>query len=94
MEHERAAKYFSDLGNGTRLSIYRYLVRAGRKGAPVGQIQEALQAPNSTLSHHIGRLVEGGLVRQVRDSRKLYCTPEYEVLDELVAFLKSECCLG
>jgi len=92
MENEIAAKKLAELGHITRLSIFRYLVKVGDQGAPVGQIQERLKIPGSTLSHHISRLVSVGLIKQVRDSRTLYCIPQFEVLDDLVKFLKSECC--
>ncbi len=92
MEKEIAAKKLAELGHITRLSIFRYLVKVGDQGAPVGQIQEKLNVPGSTLSHHISRLVSVGLIRQVRESRTLYCIPQFEVLDELIEFLKSECC--
>ncbi len=92
MKIESAAKRLAELGHVTRLSIFRYLVKVGDHGAPVGEIQQALGIPGSTLSHHIGRLVSVGLIRQVRDSRTLYCVPQFEALDELVEYLRSECC--
>ena len=92
MEKEIAAKKLAELGHITRLSIFRYLVKVGDQGAPVGQIQEKLNIPASTLSHHISRLVSVGLVRQVRESRTLYCIPQFEVLNELIEFLQAECC--
>ncbi len=92
MENEIAAKKLAELGHITRLSIFRYLVKVGDQGAPVGQIQEKLNIPGSTLSHHISRLVSVGLIRQVRESRTLYCIPQFEVLHELIEFLQAECC--
>ncbi len=92
MENEIAAKKLAELGHITRLSIFRYLVKTGDQGAPVGQIQDKLGIPGSTLSHHISRLVKVGLIKQVRESRTLYCIPQFNVLNELVEFLKSECC--
>ncbi len=92
MEKETAAKKLAELGHITRLSIFRYLVKMGDQGAPVGKIQEELNVPGSTLSHHISRLISVGLIKQVRESRILYCIPQFDVLDELVEFLKSECC--
>ena len=94
MEHEAAAKRLAELGNTTRLSIFRYLITAGRDGSPVGQIQRALEIPASTLSHHMSRLVSVGLVKQVRESTTLYCTAQYDSLRELIDFLQSECCKG
>jgi ArsR family transcriptional regulator len=92
MENEMAAKRLAELGHNTRLSIFRYLVKVGDAGAPVGQIQNKLGIPGSTLSHHINRLVSVGLIRQVRESRTLYCVPQFEVLRELIDFLLAECC--
>jgi len=92
MENEIAAKMLSELGHNTRLSIFRYLVKTGSEGAPVGQIQAKLGVPGSTLSHHINRLVSVGLIHQVRESRTLYCVPQFAVLKELIEFLLSECC--
>jgi ArsR family transcriptional regulator len=92
MENEIAAKRLAELGHDTRLAIFRYLVKVGSKGAPVGQIQAKLGVPGSTLSHHINRLVTVGLISQVRESRTLYCVPQFEVLNELIEFLMAECC--
>ena len=92
MNNELAAKRLAELGHNTRLLIFRYLVKVGPEGAPVGQIQEKLGIPPSTLSHHINRLVSVGLIRQVRESRTLYCVPQFEVLRELIEFLLAECC--
>ncbi len=94
MEHETAAKCLAELGNTTRLAIFRYLVKMGHAGAPVGSIQKALGIPASTLSHHIARLVGVGLVKQERESRVLHCMPQFDVLNELIQFLLSECCTG
>jgi ArsR family transcriptional regulator len=92
MKNEIAAKILAELGHNTRLSIFRYLVKTGSEGAPVGQIQAKLGVPGSTLSHHINRLVSVGLIHQVRESRTLYCVPQFVVLKELIEFLLAECC--
>ncbi len=94
MKHEDAAKRLSELGNSTRLAVFRYLVKAGFDGASVGEIQKELNVPGSTLSHHISRLVSVGLVKQTRESRILYCIPQYDALNELIDFLQKECCTG
>ncbi len=83
MEIEMIAKRLAELGNTTRLSIFRYLVKVGDQGAPVGHIQKEIGIPGSTLSHHINRLVSVGLIRQVRESRILYCVPQYKALTDV-----------
>ena len=92
MELEDYAKIMKELGHPSRLSIYKRLVKAGHDGLPVGVLQKELSIPGSTLSHHISALVSVGIVKQRRESRTLYCVPQYEVLDALVTFLRDECC--
>lgn len=94
MTHDNVAKLLAELGNSTRLAIFRYLVKAGPAGAPVGKIQDALDVPGSTLSHHISRLVYVGLVKQERESRTLHCLPQFDVINEVMKFLMAECCAG
>ena len=92
MEIEKAAKQLEAIGNVTRLSIYRVLVKAGNSGIPVGTIQKNLNIPASTLSHHIAKLVQADMVIQERDSRTLFCKAHYDNMDSLVAFLVDNCC--
>ena len=73
MKLETAARQLEALGNTTRLRIYRTLVRAGHGGLAVGQVQERVGLPASTLSHHLKRLVDQGLVRQERAGTSLIC---------------------
>jgi ArsR family transcriptional regulator len=87
-----AAKQLEALGNQTRLVIYRNLVQAGPAGSSVGDIREKLNIPASTLSHHIAKLVNTGLLRQVRDSRNLVCSVNFENMDNLMSFLVQNCC--
>ncbi len=92
MQIEQAAKRCAELGNTTRLSIFRLLVRAGKNGLPVGVIQTNLGVPGSTLTHHIKRLMQVGLIKQRRESRILYCEPQIDAIRELTDYLVSECC--
>lgn len=92
MDLDSAAKRCAELGNTTRLSIFRLLIMTGKNGLPVGEIGKNLGIPGSTLSHHIGRLVHVGLIHQRRDSRTLYCEPQIEAIRELADYLISECC--
>ena len=94
MEHEQVAASLAELGNTHRLAVFRFLVKAGHDGAPVGDIQKALDIPGSTLSHHLTRMAKVGLIRQERQSRTIYCIPEYAHLEGLIQFLQDECCEG
>ena len=92
MKIEHAAEQLAELGHTTRLGIYRALVKAGRDGLPVSNIQKQLDVPGSTLSHHITRLVRVGLLKQIREGRVLRCFAQYEELAQLIEFLSLECC--
>jgi len=58
----------------------------------VGDIREELDIPASTLSHHIAKLVNTGLLTQERDSRSLVCRANIETMDNLMEFLVQNCC--
>jgi DNA-binding transcriptional ArsR family regulator len=92
MKLEIAARQLEALGNPTRLEVYRTLVRAGEVGLPVGRLQQKLGIAASTLSHHIRRLVETGLVTQERQATTLICRAHYPSMKALVGFLVDECC--
>lgn len=94
MNDEQLAKCLAELGNITRLRIFKLLVQAGKEGLPVGVIQEKLNVPGSTLSHHITKLSSANLIRQDRDGRILNCIANFEILTNVVDELKNQCCVG
>ena len=94
LDDDTAAALLSQLGNPTRLKIIRALVRAGKSGMPVGEIQRLLEVPNSTLSHHLSHLRQVGLIGQQRESTVLRCRVEFGVIDRIVDFLTHECCVA
>jgi ArsR family transcriptional regulator len=94
LELDTAAMLLDELGNVTRLKIVRLLVRAGQEGLAVGEIQEELGTPGSTLSHHLSHLRTAGLIRQEREGTVLRCIVDFDKIDALVKFLTDECCVG
>lgn len=92
MKHNEAADKLAELGHITRLQIFRTLVKAGPEGLPVSDIQKKLKSPGSTLSHHISRLVNVGLLKQEREGRVLRCHAQYTALTQLMDYLSEECC--
>ncbi len=91
---ETIANRLAELGHPTRLLIFKHLVKSGKEGATVGNIMKEIGIPGSTLSHHIAKMIKVGLITQVRESRTLYCFPQYEALEQVVDFLMSECCVN
>ena len=82
------------LGNETRLAVFTLLIPAGRSGLAVGEIQERLAIPASTLSHHISRLIQVDLVEQERQGRKLICRANYRRMEDVLSFLTRNCCVA
>jgi ArsR family transcriptional regulator len=92
---EQVAKYadrFSAMGTEPRLRIMQLLLSAHPEGLVVGEIQEELDIPNSTLSHHLDKLRNEDLVHVRRESTFLRYTANTEALQELLQFLYAECC--
>ena len=94
MNEEQAAARLAALGNATRIRLFRLLVRAGRGGLNVGDIQRRLDVPASTLAHHIAALVKADLVSRARNGREIICIANYAGMDAIVAYLSEECCQG
>jgi len=92
---DQVAKYadmFSAMGTEARLRIMQLLLTAHPEGLVVGEIQEELGIPNSTLSHHLDKLRNEDLVRVKRESTFMRYTANNEALQELLQFLYAECC--
>jgi DNA-binding transcriptional ArsR family regulator len=88
----RYADMFSAMGTEARLRIMQLLLSAHPEGMVVGEIQEELDIPNSTLSHHLDKLRNEGLVQVQRESTFLRYTANTDTLQELLQFLYAECC--
>ena len=92
---QQVAKYadmFSAIGTEPRLRIMRFLLTAHPEGAVVGEIQEELDIPSSTLSHHLDKLKAEELVHVQRESTFLRYTANVAALQALLQFLYAECC--
>ena len=86
------AKKMAAIGNETRLEVYRLLVRAGDNGLAVTSIQQRLGVPASTLSHHLHKLIQVGLVQQERQGTTLICRADYTAMQQTFEMFASECC--
>jgi len=94
METESAARALAALGHEARLSVFRLLVRARPDGLTVGEIGRHTGMAASTLAHHLGTLVEAGLVTQTREGRRVVNRAGLAAIQATLAFLTEECCTG
>jgi DNA-binding transcriptional ArsR family regulator len=88
----RFADMLTALGTETRLRIVRLLLSAHPEGMVVGEIGAELGIAPSTLSHHLEKLKNEGLVLMRRESTFLRYTANTKALQEILAFLFAECC--
>jgi len=88
----RSADRFSALGAEPRLQIMRALLAAHPGGMIAGEVQEELEIPASTLSHHLEKLKQVGLVNVKREGTFLWYSASTDALREVLGFLYEECC--
>ncbi len=94
LDERLAADALAALGNRTRLRVYRLLVRAGRDGLIVGEVQARSGVAASTLAHHLATLAKAGLIDQERQGRETVCRAQYTRVDAMIAYLTENCCAG
>ncbi len=83
---------FTALGQGTRLSVFRLLVEQGTAGLPAGEISRMLKVNDSTLSRHLARLENAGLVTSRRENRHIHYAVAWTGMDDLIRFIVKDCC--
>lgn len=86
------ADMFSAMGTEARLRIMQLLLTAHPDGLFAGEIQQGLDIPASTLSHHLDKLKAEDLVCVRREGTFLRYTANTDGLRDLLQFLYAECC--
>jgi len=89
---ERHAEQLSALGHPVRLKILRFVVQAGPDGAAAGDIQAHVDLPASTLSHHLKRLLDAGVVSTRSEGTFHFYAADYASLRSLTDYLWEDCC--
>lgn len=92
LELQIAAQGFAAAGSESRLGVLRVLVRAGHAGLTISDIQQRLDMPASTLTHHLKFLAAGELILQEKQGRSVVNRANYDQLKALADFLLYECC--
>ncbi len=89
---ERHAEQLAALGHPVRLGILRFVVQGGDAGIAAGEIQAHVDLPASTLSHHLKRLVDAGLLSTRNEGTYHYYAALYANLRALTDYLWEDCC--
>lgn len=94
MKSKEALAAFGALSQGTRLEVFRQLVRLMPDAVPAGDLARDLDVPPSTLSTHLAILQRAGLVQSERDGRIIRYSADVNGARDLVEFLVKDCCRG
>ena len=94
MKSNEAVKALGALAQDSRLAIFRLLVEKGPHGLPAGKIAETLDILPATLSFHFKELTAAGLLESRSEGRYVIYSARFDRMNELVAFLTSNCCGG
>jgi DNA-binding transcriptional ArsR family regulator len=74
------------------LQLVRLVVQAGTQGAAAGELQAGVDMPPSTLSHHLKRLLDAGLIVSRNEGTYHYYSADYGALRALTDYLWQDCC--
>tara|TARA_R100000365_G_C2739070_1_gene67936 strand:+ start:1381 stop:1776 length:396 start_codon:yes stop_codon:yes gene_type:complete len=94
MDTDHALDAFDALSQPTRLAIFRRLVKIGPEGLPAGEIAEAVNGRQNTISSHLAALTRSGLIVSEREGRTIRYSANFKTAGDLVAFLLEDCCGG
>ena len=92
VDDETVARALAALSQVHRLKAFRALVVAGRTGSTPSALAEELGISPASMSFHLKELLHAQLVSQTRDGRNLIYRASFGRMNELLAFLTSNCC--
>ncbi|WP_434991000.1 ArsR/SmtB family transcription factor [Xanthomonas melonis] len=82
------------LANGSRLRIFRTLMRYEPAGLVAGDLGEQMAMRHTTLSNHLAVLSRAGLICGTREGRFIRYRACLEGMQALLGFLLKDCCQG
>lgn len=94
MSESEALNALAALAHGTRLGIFRLLIRESPAGLPAGDIAARLQVLQNTLSAHLRILQHARLISSERQGRSIRYRADHRSMRELLAYLLEDCCQG
>ena len=92
MDKQTSLIALSALAQGTRIDIFRVLVKTGANGKCAGEIARALGARQNTVSTNLAILTRAGLVTSRREGRSIRYFADIDGMRGVVSFLMEDCC--
>ncbi|RMC35035.1 helix-turn-helix domain-containing protein [Paracoccus alkanivorans] len=84
----------ASLAHPQRLALFRLLVRRYPDQVSAGELADAIDARQNTLSSYLNSLRSAGLIAQTREGRSLLYRADMEQSAALVGYLVADCCRG
>jgi ArsR family transcriptional regulator, arsenate/arsenite/antimonite-responsive transcriptional repressor len=94
MESNDAIAAFSALAQGTRMTVFRLLLKREPEGIAAGELARLADVPPNTMSSHLAVLARAGLIRGERRSRSIVYHANLAGFQEVALFLLQDCCNG
>ena len=94
MDKSTAIESLGALAQETRLDVFRLLVRRGEAGMAAGEIAEALDVRQNTMSANLAVLSRAGLIRSAREGRVIRYFADFDGMRGLLGYLMEDCCGG
>lgn len=91
---DRTIRALTALGQETRLSVFRELLRHAREGLTAGEISNLMGILPNTLSGNLAILANAGLIRSQREGRHIRYHADMAGLQQLLSYLIEDCCGG
>ncbi|RUM94995.1 MAG: transcriptional regulator [Thiothrix sp.] len=99
IDNIQLTRIFKALSNSHRLEIFRQLTGCCVPGTVceidsvnslcIGELGKSLKIAPSTLSHHVKELNHAGLVRLERHGKRVQCSVDPEILQDLAGFFST-----
>ncbi|NOZ42311.1 MAG: helix-turn-helix transcriptional regulator [Alphaproteobacteria bacterium] len=92
MDTMKVIAALSALAQENRLAIFRLLIEVAPEGMMVGAIGAHMAMPAATLSFHLDKLRQAGLVTSHRTGRANIYRANYDTLVDTIKYLTENCC--
>ena len=89
MDSSAVIAAFGALAQGTRLNVFRLLIKREPEGIAAGELARLADVPPNTMSSHLAVLTRAG-----RHSRSIVYHANLAGLQEVALFLLQDCCDG
>ena len=76
------------------LNVFKILIEYGKNGTAAGTISDRLEIPHNTLSFHLSHLMQAGLITSRKDGRSIIYAANVESIEELIRYLRENCCIN